>query len=353
MARAAPVPRAAGDKGVAAVSSPTPWFRCRRDQWYATLNGKQVALGVHGPDGQAAAVAALAQLMRAAGLDPAALAAPPPPALTCRQAAEAVLAAKRGLVKPHTLYVYGQHLAHFRGRFADRPVNGLTAAEVEASARRPSWSDSTRRGYLVAVSVCLRHAGVTLTLRKPPCRSAGAKSVVTPEVYAKALDAAAPLGDLRALLVVLWHTGARPSEATGLRAADVDWANCTATLHDHKTASKGRPRLLVFPPPAMGELEALRAKHPSGWLFRTERGRRWSKVWLSQVMAELSRAVGHRVTAKGFRHSFATRALEASTPEHVVAALLGHSGTDMLARHYAHVNANSRLLKDAAARLAG
>jgi integrase len=44
-------------------------------------------------------------------------------------------------------------------------------------------------------------------------------------------------------------------------------------------------------------------------------------------------------TAYGFRHSFATDALSNGVPEAHVAALLGHSSTTMLHRHYSHVGA--------------
>jgi integrase len=331
--------------------SSTPWFRCERDQWYLTVDNRQHPLGVYGPGNHAAAVAAAKLLLAQLEGGPTPSLPPAPPPLTVPQAAAAVLAAKRGRVKPHTLYVYRQHLDRFAAAFPRTAVSALTADAVERSAVVPTWSDATRRGYLVAVGVCLKHAGYPLRFRKPPCRSAGARAVVSPEAFAHACEDAVGRGDLRALLVCLWHTGARPSELTGLRAADVDWPNATATLREHKTSGKGKARLLVFPPAVMAELERLRLAHPTGFLFRTERGRKWAKWWLSQTLTRMSRRIGVRVTAYGFRHGYICRALESGIPDTQVAALVGHGSTEMIHKFYSHLAENSRLLKDVATRL--
>jgi integrase len=49
----------------------------------------------------------------------------------------------------------------------------------------------------------------------------------------------------------------------------------------------------------------------------------------------------------GYRHTCATDALTNGVPDAQVAELLGHSGTAMLHRHYAHLVAKSRVLKEA------
>jgi integrase len=69
-------------------------------------------------------------------------------------------------------------------------------------------------------------------------------------------------------------------------------------------------------------------------------------------MWRLSEKIGHRVTAYGYRHTYATRALAMGLPDTHVAALLGHGSTRMIHAHYAHLNANARLLKEAAAKVA-
>jgi integrase len=53
----------------------------------------------------------------------------------------------------------------------------------------------------------------------------------------------------------------------------------------------------------------------------------------------------------GYRHTFATDALANGVPDAQVAELLGHSGTAMLPRHYAHFGAKAKALREALGRV--
>src|SRR5262249_10940502 len=55
------------------------------------------------------------------------------------------------------------------------------------------------------------------------------------------------------------------------------------------------------------------------------------------IMASLRKKTGVKAIAYGYRHTFATDALASGVPDAQVAALLGHSGTSMLHKHYAHL----------------
>ena len=67
----------------------------------------------------------------------------------------------------------------------------------------------------------------------------------------------------------------------------------------------------------------------------------------------MGESLGLRVMAYGLgRHSFATEALSAGVPDAVVAALLGHTSTEMVHAHYSHISENARLLQDAAEKVA-
>jgi integrase len=54
-------------------------------------------------------------------------------------------------------------------------------------------------------------------------------------------------------------------------------------------------------------------------------------------------------TAYGYRHTYATSALAKGVPDATVAALLGHSSTAMLHRHYSHLTSQAKVLRNAAA----
>ena len=70
------------------------------------------------------------------------------------------------------------------------------------------------------------------------------------------------------------------------------------------------------------------------WLFKTRRRLRLG-----------------RVIAYGYRHSFATDALAKGVADAQVAELLGHAGTAMLHRHYAHLTARTQAMREALARV--
>ena len=70
-------------------------------------------------------------------------------------------------------------------------------------------------------------------------------------------------------------------------------------------------------------------------------------------MQILSKRVGFRAIAYGERHGFATRALCNGVPDAIVAELLGHCGTAMIAQHYGHCAGQSRILRAAAEKADG
>lgn len=68
----------------------------------------------------------------------------------------------------------------------------------------------------------------------------------------------------------------------------------------------------------------------------------------SQVVRETQ----HTASFTRLTPAFATRALAAGESDAVVAALLGHSSTAMIHKHYSHLDGQARVLKDAAERVA-
>ena len=334
-----------------------PWLRVGRG-WYATVNNKQVSLGVTDPADERAALAVFRQLVAKARESQ--TSAPPWP-----ERVEAFLAHKAARdLRPQTVTSYRRHLEFFLAHFgtlhpdllfsparASGDGGELVSPAVEDSARVATWGENTRRNYLSAVETFLRWCGHRVSLDKPGRESAGAGAVIAEAVYWQAVGAAR--GELRPLLLFLWNTGCRPSEATRLTAADADWTAGTISLRKHKTrrASKGRPRLIYLSPTALEVLMAQREKHATGLLFPNRRGTQWRDKALAQAVWRVSAKIGHRVTAYGFRHSYATRGLEKGLPDTHVAALLGHGSTRMIHAHYSHLSANARLLKEAAAKV--
>jgi integrase len=322
-----------------------PWYRASRRRWFVSMNGKQVPLPVTDPGAYESAFAEW-QALRAKAAEN-----QPPARPTVRDRMPAYLDRQARRVKPHTLTVNRWYLKQFVDSFGGRAVEELEAEMLEDDARRSGWSSSTRNTYLGTVLGFLAWCGIKIRVRKPPKTSAGAKSVITEETYRIALTHCR--GDWRGVVEILWLTGARPSEVARLSVENVDWGQRVARLDEHKTDDSGDARLLYFNAEAMRVLEGQRAKYGAGLLFRSKVGGLLKRQAFTRKFCRLSKRIGRRVTSYCFRHSWACRALASGESDVIVAALMGHKSTQMIWRHYAHVNSMGRQLSDAAKRISG
>jgi integrase len=335
--------------------TPKPWYRVAEDTWYASVGGRQVSLKVRGERSEPEAWAAWHALKARCGGQP----EPATRQSTVGELVERFLADCRDRLKPKTVEVYGYFLRTLVEQHGGKLAVLVTPSDVEAAARRPRWSPSTRNDFVGAVSTAFRWgerrrlmgrnplAGV----RRPPKASRGAKAVLTSDQVDLLVAAATPAFGV--LLRLLWLTGARPAEVYGLTAADVDLANGVAVLGLHKTAeATGRPRVVFLPPEAVTILRSLAARHPDGPLVRNTLGGAWNEDSIVGAMKLTRRRAGvPGATCYGLRHTFATDALANGVPEAHVAELLGHAGTAMLHKHYSHLGTKAAAIKEALARV--
>jgi integrase/recombinase XerD len=175
---------------------------------------------------------------------------------------------------------------------------------------------------------------------------------VRPPTPARRLPKALPLGDVesileaagsagttlalrdRALLEVLYGTGARISEAVGLDVDDLDRVDATVLLR-----GKGSKERLVpigsyaleavdaYLTRARPELASVGTSDRAGALFLNARGGRLSRqsAWTVLVKAADRAGVTRDVSPHTLRHSFATHLLEGGADVRVVQELLGHA----------------------------
>ncbi|TCP39214.1 integrase/recombinase XerD [Tamaricihabitans halophyticus] len=136
----------------------------------------------------------------------------------------------------------------------------------------------------------------------------------------------------RALLEVLYSTGARISEAIGLDVDDVDAAERTVLLD----GKGGKQRLVPIGRPALAALDAylVRARpqlatqgRASPAIFLNARGGRLSRQSAWQALKTNAERAGlaDSVSPHTLRHSFATHLLERGADVRVVQELLGHA----------------------------
>ena len=182
---------------------------------------------------------------------------------------------------------------------------------------------------------------------------------VKPPAPAKRLPKALPLSEIeaileaagaagttlalrdRALLEVLYGTGARISEAVGLDVDDLDLADGTVLLRGKGSKERlvpvgsyareavsaylvrGRPELVI----STGSIQADSSTRRRGALFLNARGGRLSRqsAWSVLVKAADRAGVTADVSPHTMRHSFATHLLDGGADVRVVQELLGHA----------------------------
>jgi integrase len=183
-------------------------------------------------------------------------------------------------------------------------------------------------------------------LSLPPMPSRGEETVLTPADYDRLLNSI-PDEPFRLFVTALRLTGARPSEVARVTAGNFNPEAGTWTFDEHKTSKKtGRKRVVLLVPELVVLCQQLAERFPDGPLFRNTKGRPWSVKAVIKRFHRLQGKLGIRCIAYGCRHSFATTLLQTGMADHDVAALLGHVGTTMLHKHYAHLLSDTRRLRD-------
>ncbi len=184
-------------------------------------------------------------------------------------------------------------------------------------------------------------------------------SGVKPPTPAKRLPKALPLSDVeaileaagaagttlalrdRALLEVLYGTGARISEAVGLDVDDLDWGESGVDATVLLRGKGGKQRLVPLGSYARDAVEAYLVRGrtelvsagsgatgaPAGALFCNSRGGRLSRqsAWAVLVKTADRAGVTRDVSPHTLRHSFATHLLDGGADVRVVQELLGHA----------------------------
>jgi integrase/recombinase XerD len=281
----------------------------------------------------------------------------PAPSRELERAAQAYLdhlAVERGLAA-NTLAAYRRDLRRYLGSLAARGIDSLAAtteadvAEFLAELRRGTTahrplSPSSAARTVVAVRGLHRFAtreGLTPTdasraVRPPTPPRRLPKALPVDDVLALLEGASVDAGPRglrdRALLELLYGTGARISEAVGLVVDDVDLAGAAVLLH----GKGGKDRVVPIGSHGVAALEAylvrarpalVAAGRGTPALFVNSRGGVLSRqgAWLVLRQAAERAGLAARVSPHVLRHSFATHLLDGGADVRVVQELLGHA----------------------------
>jgi integrase/recombinase XerC len=264
------------------------------------------------------------------------------------------LSAERG-ASPHTVRSYRADLVDCAGFLERRALGALP--DADARVVRGYLADLHARG-LARTSIARRLAALRsffrFLVRRGLLKANPAREVRTPSLPGR-LPAHLPIdqsealfrqsfGDDeaqrrdRAILEVLYASGVRVAELSGLDLGDVDLREGSV-----RVLGKGRKERIV--PIGAKAIEALRAylgtrEGGRGALFRNPRGGRLTVRSLHRIVRSRARAAGlaGRVTPHTLRHTFATHLLDAGADLRLIQELLGHARLTTTQR-YTHVSA--------------
>ncbi|HEY7313489.1 MAG TPA: tyrosine-type recombinase/integrase [Gemmataceae bacterium] len=331
-----------------------PWFRNHDGWWYVTIKGRKCKL-VKGEEEREAALTEWHRLMALAEIE------------DNKQANFVWVIFEKFLEytkREHatSYHHYVRYLQGFKDRFPELRVKDLRVEQLrEWFDANPGWGESTRSYATAILSAALNWAAKPEQnyldrnplrgVKRPRIRSRGAEAVIEEEDYRTIYEHASPW--IQEALFFLRQTGTRPVNLARITAASIDLATRSVRLTIHKTAAKtGRALVIPLTQPALDLLVRLAERHPEGALFRSRRGAPMTRILLTKSFERLKAILKGKGKIKGnpilygIRHTVATELLSKNVPDAKVAFILGHKGTEMIYRHYGHLDATSKTIAE-------
>ncbi|KQU34447.1 MULTISPECIES: site-specific tyrosine recombinase XerD [unclassified Rhodococcus (in: high G+C Gram-positive bacteria)] len=264
------------------------------------------------------------------------------------------LAVERGSAR-NTITSYRRDLSRYASHLGEldrnslRDVTEVDVAEFVTALRSgnelfPPLAASSAARTVIAVRGVHRFAlaegivdvDVAAGVKPPAPGRRLPKSLSVEQVFAlldavagEAADTPRGLRD-RALLELLYSTGARISEAVGLDVDDIDSDSRSVVLH----GKGGKERIVPIGRPALDAVDAYLVRgrpalvsQGTPALLLNVRGGRLSRQSAWQVLQTAAKraGIGASVSPHTLRHSFATHLLDGGADVRVVQELLGHA----------------------------
>lgn len=324
------------------------WFRRDIGWWMVTIDGRKIRLA-KGEENEAEAERAFHELMAFRPRRPEA-----DDSRVC-DVVEAFLqyAKKRCAADTYRNYhFYGNSFAKARGYMLARDV---VPGDVTEWVDSKPWNETSEYNGRRVVHRVFSWAKGEGYLRTNPLqgmprgRPNRRERCLTVQEYCSLLRTARR--PFRVFLWALKQTGARPSELRRLTWDQVHGDRLV--IAKHKTAKKtGKPRVVFLSERMQRRLEQLRRRSHSRYVFVNSRGQPWTANAVRLQVARIRKRCGlaKDVCAYLVRHTFGTWAIMNGVDTASVAALMGHTSTEMVVKVYSHIAGQHSFMRDAAER---
>jgi len=252
-------------------------------------------------------------------------------------------------MKPSTVQNMRGHLTnHLLPFFGKRQVREITTRDIDAFLSKLTVSRKTKKNIFSTLKLILKQGRAWGNLRENIWESA--KKIGKSETEVRAYTDAEvesilsrSTGGNRLFYWLAVETGMRAGELCGLRVADFDpfkklvrvrQAVWRGKVQTPKTSNAIRN--IPIPVEIVDALRAHIGDRQEGFVFTTKNGTPWNAdlVLKRHLRGKLKVVDGH---LHMFRHTFATRQLNAGVPVSVVSKILGHGSISTTLNTYAHV----------------